>query len=60
MPSQIKYYRNIIPIEQIEDETLWILQDNLIILVDEDDPVNLPADIFLKHFYQVQKPPELK
>jgi len=54
-----KFYRNIIPIEDIEERTLWILKEENLILFDDDIYITLPADIFLKHFYAVDCPVDL-
>lgn len=55
MPQK-KYYRNLITIDRFEAETLWFLENGLLILADEDDHAFFPADVYLKHFYQVEAP----
>lgn len=49
----MQYYRNSIPIEHVEIETLWFLQNGLFILFDADDCYAVPAIDYEKYFYPV-------
>jgi hypothetical protein len=57
MPSKDTYYRNRIPINNIEQDTLWVLRCGLkVTLVDSDQHLEMPLDA---RFYEVPEPPGL-
>ena len=40
--KQRKFYRNIVPINEIEEYSLWELKNNILVLVDDDNYEMLP------------------
>lgn len=50
----MKYYRNKEPIGEIDAESLWQLQDDELVLVDDDQYIPISYEANKHLFYQVE------
>ncbi len=50
------YYRNLTEIEGCEPESLWVLQDRMLVLVDDDEYVQVSLEENQDVFYEVADP----
>ena len=56
MPAPKKYYRNLAEIEGCEPDSLWILQGDKLVLVDDDQYIWVILDKNADNFYMVPDP----
>lgn len=51
--KQRKFYRNQVPINEIEEQSLWELKNNILVLVDDDNYELLPLKSNEANFKEV-------
>ena len=58
--KEIKYFRNKVPVNNIDPDSLWKLVGPFLALVDDDQDIRVDYETCKDDFYPVDPPDELK